>query len=278
MYDKVVALESYLRTHYTYSLQVKLPPDQEAVSWFLFRSGHRGYCIYFATAMAILARSLGIPARVVSGYAPGTYDPQLQRQIIRGTDAHSWTQVYFSGYGWVNFEPTAGFSAFSRTLPGLTSTGSKSGSLFGSGTAWGLYQVLGMIVGVLIVIALLLCMLCLLSLQRLRPRAQAGELYRCVCLLATWAGCVPRSWQTPHEYLQRLLLLLPQAAGPLERLCDLYVREQWAHPASAEHPDSTGGLQEVLNLWMQLRPQLVRAILSHWGRLILCKGVFKAVR
>lgn len=91
MYDKVMALESYLRTHYIYDLSVKVPSGQEAVSWFLFNSGNRGYCTDFATAMAIMARSVGIPARVVSGYAPGTYDSRLNQQIIHGTDAHSWT-------------------------------------------------------------------------------------------------------------------------------------------------------------------------------------------
>lgn len=273
MYDKVMALESYLRTHYIYDLSVKVPSGQEAVSWFLFNSGNRGYCTDFATAMAIMARSVGIPARVVSGYAPGTYDSRLNQQIIHGTDAHSWTQIYFPGYGWVNFEPTPGYATFNRAPPTFVSPQRiNSASGYRSATSWIPYRTIATVIGGLSVIALVLGLLSLLWLQRLRPQARAGELYRRVCLFATCAGCAPQLSQTPREYLQRLLLVMPQARKPLERLCDLYIREQWAHPASAEHPYATGGVEEVPHLWLQLCPQLRRAILSHWCRRILFKN------
>ena len=74
MYDKAEALESYLRNNYKYNVNVSLPPGQEAVSWFLFNGANQGFCNYFATAMAIMAREVGIPARVVAGYTSGTYD------------------------------------------------------------------------------------------------------------------------------------------------------------------------------------------------------------
>ena len=116
MYDKAVALENYLRTNYRYNVNINLPHGQEGVSWFLFHSGNQGFCNYFASAMTIMARLLGMPARVVDGYTNGQFDPKHNEWVIRGVDAHLWTQVYFAGYGWINFEPSLGFSQFTRPL------------------------------------------------------------------------------------------------------------------------------------------------------------------
>ena len=118
MYSIRQSLETYLRTNYTYDVNIHLPPGPEGVSWFLFHNNHRGFCNYFASAMAIMARSLGMPARVVAGYTNGQFDVRHNQWIIRGTDAHAWMQIYFATYGWVNFEPSAGFSRFVRPLPG----------------------------------------------------------------------------------------------------------------------------------------------------------------
>jgi hypothetical protein len=116
MYDKAVALETYFRTHFTYDANIGVPSGQEPVSWFLFNSGNRGFCNYFATAMVIMARELGIPARIVEGYTNGTYDPTHNQWVVRDSDAHTWVQVYFAGYGWINFEPSPGFAPFSFTM------------------------------------------------------------------------------------------------------------------------------------------------------------------
>jgi hypothetical protein len=116
MYDKAEALESYLRETYTYDVNVSLPPGQEAVSWFLFNGTNRGFCNYFATAMAIMARELGMPARVVIGYTSGTFDAKTQDWVVHSSDAHAWTQIFFAGYGWINFEPSPSFPMFLRPL------------------------------------------------------------------------------------------------------------------------------------------------------------------
>lgn len=215
--------------------------------------------------MAILARSIGIPARVATGYAPGSYDPQQQRQVIRGTDAHSWTQIYFADYGWVNFEPTPGFSAFGETSHVAASSAARhNANTYASAGEWGLDRVIGTIAGSLAAVLALLTLLCLLWLQRLRPHSRAGEFYRCVCLLATLAGNGPRRSQTPWEYTEQLLRTMPQERKALEQMCSLYIRERWAHPASADHPGVTGELQDVPALWRQLKPQLVKALVLHW--------------
>jgi transglutaminase-like putative cysteine protease len=105
-YDKAKAIESYLRTNYPYDLEVPAPPaDQDVADYFLFDL-KKGYCDYYATAMVVLARASGIPARFVSGYSPGTYDAPNAQYIIRELNAHSWVEVYFPEIGWIEFEPT----------------------------------------------------------------------------------------------------------------------------------------------------------------------------
>lgn len=106
-YDKVVALQRYLSENYTYDLQAPRMPatEDDAVSFFLFTS-RRGYCDIFASALAIMARCVGVPARIATGYAHGDQDPETGQWIVRDRDRHSWTEVYFSGYGWVPFEAT----------------------------------------------------------------------------------------------------------------------------------------------------------------------------
>jgi hypothetical protein len=106
-YDRALAIESYLRT-FSYTLDVPRPPfDQDAADYFLFDL-QRGHCEYYATAMVVLARAAGLPARLVIGYASGTYDVDNARYIVTEADAHAWGEVYFPEYGWVEFEPTAG--------------------------------------------------------------------------------------------------------------------------------------------------------------------------
>ena len=96
-YDRVRAIESYLRK-IPYSLEVPEPPkDREVVDYYLFDL-KRGYCDYSATALVVLARAVGIPARLVIGYAQGQYDPQNGVYVVTEADAHSWPEVYFSGY------------------------------------------------------------------------------------------------------------------------------------------------------------------------------------
>jgi transglutaminase-like putative cysteine protease len=105
-YDKAKAIESYLRTNYPYDLEIPAPPEgQDVADYFLFEL-KRGYCDYYATAMVVLARASGLPARFVSGYAPGGYDAPNAQYVIREMNAHSWAEIYFPEIGWIEFEPT----------------------------------------------------------------------------------------------------------------------------------------------------------------------------
>ncbi|MGA3293716.1 MAG: DUF3488 and transglutaminase-like domain-containing protein [Candidatus Acidiferrales bacterium] len=104
-YDKAMNVERYLITHYSYTLDLSGPRPQDPVANFLFvrRSGH---CEYFASAMTVMLRSVGIPARYVTGFLPGEYNDIGGDYIIRESDAHSWVEVYFPSYGWITFDPT----------------------------------------------------------------------------------------------------------------------------------------------------------------------------
>ena len=111
-YERALAIEAALR-QIPYSLDVPIPPpDREVVSWFLFEL-RRGYCDYFATAMVVLSRLNGIPARLAVGYAQGSYDGRGDLYTVTEMDAHSWPELYFPEYGWIPFEPTP-----AQVLPG----------------------------------------------------------------------------------------------------------------------------------------------------------------
>ena len=105
--DKALALQDYLRgDEFEYSQNIKAPPrGADGVDHFLFES-KEGYSDYFASAMAVMLRAVGVPSRLAAGYAPGVLDPDTLRWAIKDSDSHGWTQAYFPGYGWIDFEPT----------------------------------------------------------------------------------------------------------------------------------------------------------------------------
>ena len=102
--DRALALERYLRElPYAYEVR-QVPRNADAVEQFLFDM-RQGYCTYYASAMAVMARTLGIPARVATGYATGTYDPASGSYLVHQNDAHAWPELYIDGR-WLAFEPT----------------------------------------------------------------------------------------------------------------------------------------------------------------------------
>jgi transglutaminase-like putative cysteine protease len=106
-YDKVEAIGRWMATHVHYTTDIPpLPAGSDAVDSFLFGT-RRGYCEQISTATVVMLRSLGIPAREAVGYVPGPYNPVTDLYDIQAKDAHAWVQVWFPGYGWQNFDPTA---------------------------------------------------------------------------------------------------------------------------------------------------------------------------
>jgi transglutaminase-like putative cysteine protease len=106
-FAKARAIERYLRAELKYNENLVAPPDEvDKIDYVLFTS-KEAYCDYYATAMIVMLRSLGIPARLAAGFARGTYDSEKDAYHVLNKDAHSWVEVYFPQYGWIEFEPTS---------------------------------------------------------------------------------------------------------------------------------------------------------------------------
>jgi len=113
-YDMAERIQDYLRITYDYKLDVPPPPPgRDAVDYFLFEAPG-GFCTYYASAMAVMLRAEGVPARVVTGFAMGEYDYTHNAYRVPQSAAHAWVEVYFPGLGWVEFEPTAALVTFPR--------------------------------------------------------------------------------------------------------------------------------------------------------------------
>ncbi|MFH1676565.1 MAG: transglutaminaseTgpA domain-containing protein [bacterium] len=109
VYQRVRALSSYLENNYHKSQNppAAVPPEIDAVDYFLFDwEPRRGHCEYFSSSLAVLCRSIGIPARVASGYITGNYNLMKNRYIVQELHAHAWVEVYWPKIGWVEFDPT----------------------------------------------------------------------------------------------------------------------------------------------------------------------------
>jgi hypothetical protein len=124
-YDAVKAIEIHLQSSYDYDedVQVAAVPLRA----FLFR-GRAGYCEQFSGAMALMLRMLGIPARVAAGFSPGRPDGP-DRYVVRDREAHSWVEVYFTGIGWVPFDPTPAVAPAGLQLGGTDAASAAGGGV-----------------------------------------------------------------------------------------------------------------------------------------------------
>ncbi|HVB59267.1 MAG TPA: DUF3488 and transglutaminase-like domain-containing protein [Candidatus Acidoferrales bacterium] len=104
-YDAASNIEAYLTTHYAYTLDLSGPREKDPLAYFLF-DRRAGNCEYFASAMTVMLRAVGIPARYATGFLPGEYNEIGGDYIVRESDAHAWVEVYFPTYGWITFDPT----------------------------------------------------------------------------------------------------------------------------------------------------------------------------
>lgn len=104
-YDRASELENYLRTHYGYTLQLPRKEVKDPIANFLFER-KQGHCEYFASSMAVMLRTLGIPSRVVNGFHGDEFNDVSGSYIVRAKNAHAWVEAYIAGYGWQTFDPT----------------------------------------------------------------------------------------------------------------------------------------------------------------------------
>ncbi len=289
-YDAAVAIETYLR-QFKYEIDVPAPPpNRDAVDWFLFTS-KAGYCDYFASAMAVMARTLGIPSRVVTGYNTGTYNPQTGLYEVRQENAHSWPELFFPNYGWVRFEPTPSEPASSRPETTLatasptdmagggsdlqalsfdTSTRDKllldqplDGSSLGPSSVGDPIQ--GPSAWQFAVAAVALALLAVAAtvawrrgVSRLSPAEWA---YLQMCAMAGLLGWRLRPSQTPSEYGQLLAKVSPDIRSDVDLVVNSYVEETYSERtpgASSDAWQSSQRLRKKLPLLL-----LRRRFLSH---------------
>ena len=114
-YDRVTAINDFFHTEFDYTLELPRSARQATLEYFLFERGE-GHCEYFSTAMVVLLRSLGIHAREVNGFLGGQWNDFGQYLAVTQNDAHSWVEVWFPGYGWLQFDPTPGGAGTSAAV------------------------------------------------------------------------------------------------------------------------------------------------------------------
>jgi transglutaminase-like putative cysteine protease len=197
-----------------------------------------GYCEYYASSMAMMLRELDIPARLVEGFLPGTRIAQSNRYEVRNSDSHAWVQVYFPGYGWIDFDPTGGQVADLAPLPtgavqpsaGPSGASASRGPLpertfrdidegaGGSVNPSGRNSApVGPLIAATALLAIIVGSLSLIAWRR-GPRGPVTPdgAYGMVTRLASRLGFAPRPNQTVYEYAGVLAELLPDARPELE--------------------------------------------------------------
>jgi transglutaminase-like putative cysteine protease len=249
-YDAVMAMNEHLKEDYPYDLSI--PPQREemdVVEYFLFEQ-KRGYCEQFSSSLAVMARSLGIPARIATGYVPGEYNPFTGLHEVRASDAHAWVEVYFPGYGWSTFDPTPSFDSTPWQYRAETNLqGSKALGFLAKRTGEALGPALGaagtlmrgvasldpasiIFVGALVGAVYLASVYALRHLARRRRKpalqrpvkvsdARLYSRYRAITNALEGAGIVREPQETPEEYARRSAQRLGEPG--MARLGEIYL-------------------------------------------------------
>jgi protein-glutamine gamma-glutamyltransferase len=276
-YDAVMAMNEHLKETYPYDLSI--PPQHEemdAVEYFLFEQ-RRGYCEQFSSSLAVMARSLGIPARVATGYVPGEYNPFTGLYEVRASDAHAWVEVYFPGYGWSTFDPTPSFDSTPWQYKAASSL--QGGKAFGflakkAGGALGpAFEAAGklmrgvasldpisiIIVGMLVGMAYLAFVYTRRHLVRRRRKpsmqrsvkvsdARLYSRYRTITTALEGAGMVREPQETPEAYARRAARRLDDPG--MARLGEIYLHARFRDAVPAT----------LVEEFDRLEPQVLSAI------------------
>jgi transglutaminase-like putative cysteine protease len=262
-YDKVMALVRYIEQNMAYNLNVEpYPPDVDVVEYFLFEA-KQGYCVEFATALAVMCLYADIPARVVSGFILQERDPETGEYIVREEHRHLWTEVYFEGIGWVAFDatrnaPEIGIEALAEQQADEATQQARR--------QW-LQRALDMLIATTVLAILYLLIAPRLGWTRRTPLRRAQRLYQqLVFALRLYEVAPPAAGQTPRAYLQHAVEALRQkgsdAAPLLESLLPALLEYFYASPqrSAALEP-------EVAQQTARIRNQILQELGA--GRLIL---------
>lgn len=261
-YDKVMALMRYIEQNTAYNLSVEAyPSEADAVEYFLFEA-KQGYCVEFATALAVLCQYADIPARVASGFI--LKEREGDEFVVREEHRHLWTEVYFEGVGWVAFDAT-------RNAPVIDAGLSEAQAQEGEAAAQARRQWLQRMLDGLIALTALAILYVLIAPRTGWGRSVAANLpqrlyQRLVFVLWLLGAERPTPGQTPRAYLEAAAHTLRTQGSPIAEWLTTLT------PALMEYlyaaPDRRDALQPEIT--QQIR-QLQRQTLQELGvqRLIL---------
>jgi transglutaminase-like putative cysteine protease len=261
-YEKVEAITNYLST-YPYTLTINAPPpDADGVDYFLFTQ-KSGYCTYFASAMTVMLRSVGIPARMVVGFIPGLKDSATNSYFIRDRDYHAWVEVYYPGFGWIQVDPTPGNTTTqSDIIPNTADNPVPPSEDFPSevspdtpATPEGpnYYFIFGA------VIAAALAFLILLIIWRRfygRPK-DIRSVYEKMVLLASVSGIGPKRWQTTLEFSNELSRVIPEQSSLINEISQAYTLVTYS-----DRPVEHNQISALITAWPELRKCLFNRVLN----------------
>ena len=260
-YQKVMAIKNYL-AGYPYSLYIEAPPpDADGVDYFLFTQ-KSGYCTYFASAMTVMLRSAGVPARLVSGFLSSEYDPSAHNVIIRERNFHAWTEVYFPGYGWITFDATPNSSSLVPASPQSSPLPLPETPYIDPNASQGINQSIffhlgdyaGWIIGGVGGMLLLVLLIGWVWINS-RPRYISAFYSRMVFL--TWlAGLGPKPWQTALEYSRQLSCSLPGYSAEINGIVRVYVESCYGGGLL-----SSGSGEALNRSWHKLSRALFKRVL-----------------
>lgn len=274
-YEEAQAIERYLRKTYPYTLDISAPPShRDVVDYFLFDL-KKGYCDYYATAMVVLARAVGLPSRIIFGYAGGNYDFNTAEYSIVRADAHAWVEVYFPQVGWVEFDPTANQPDIERLEGEEPTIAAPTFERNGFDrwvelqrtspttiTLWSAIGLVGLMVGIL-----LLQMGEVWLLNSMQPIRAIQTVYRGLYFFGRRVAGAGVAGETADEFatllhrqFERLLQkawlnkLLSPAAKELDLLSNLYLRAMYT-----QRPPEKREMRGALRAWQALRWRLLLA-------------------
>lgn len=256
-YDKALAIETYLR-RLDYNTAIKAPPpNTDVVEYFLF-TAPEGYCNYFASAMIVMLRGVGVPARMAVGFNQGEFDSEQGAYLVKETNAHAWPEVFFPEYGWVEFEPTPSQPLFAHEPPGTSIEEEEDvAAPIDEEQAEGLVSAetgIGALVGLALLLATALAAWNL-SFRRLsEPARQYEKMGR----FGSLARIRRRPSQTPFEYALRMEGILPSYASDIRGITNGYVETAFGNKKCDEAKQ-----KQIESSWHRLR----KALLLHALRL-----------
>ncbi len=291
-FDQAKALEAFLRQHISYDLSVGIPPeDVDIVDWVLFEQ-LRGYCEHYASAMTVMLRALGVPARTVVGYFPGDFDQERNGYLYRQENAHAWTEAYFPGYGWIRFEPTASqpasaFDELPEPEPDQASSPTPTPSpesLTPAPTEEAAtptpqvnvppiaeavpetpddgssdVSIQAMVIGGLIVVSVLAVGWFVWALVR-APSLEPGALFGGLVRWGRAGGVADRGAETPREYAQQFGRRYPEMEEDAVRIVDLYEDHRYGgmRPDRSRLQQAAAGLRHLRRIVMRRMLRLGR--------------------